>query len=448
MAGFIKSERKLLRKTIKTVCTEIGKKHHWFMEFYRSAMYTYGNTKYKRYYKKYPVDDKIVLFQVFWGKKYCCSPKAIYEKMLRDERFNDYTFVWVFKKPKQFAYLENNKNTVVVRWGSREAMEYYSRAKFWIANTRVKEEYDKKPEQIYIQCWHGTPLKKLGYDIEVKGNNATNTNEDICKKYSQDAARYTYMVSPSEFTTEKLASAFGLPDSSIVQTIGYPRNDFLINYTDEDVDAIYTKLSIDCMSKTGEYKDINKLKKHFGIDRDKKVILYAPTWREDQHVSGQGYTYDLNIDFSRLQQEFGKDYIILFRAHYFISNLIDLSEYRGFVYDVSNYDDINELYVISDILITDYSSVFFDYSNLHRPMLFYMYDYEKYKNEMHDFYFDLSELPGPIVETEDDLIKEIKSLDTYWDKYTEPYKAFNDKFTYLDDGKATERLIDICIANK
>lgn len=448
MAGFIKSEKRLLHKTIKTVCTEIGKKHHWFMELYRSAMYTYGNIKYKRYYKKYPVDDKIVLFQVFWGKKYCCSPKAIYEKMLQDERFDDYTFVWVFKKPKQFAYLEDNKNTVVVRWGSKEAMEYYSKAKFWIANTRVREEYDKKPEQIYIQCWHGTPLKKLGYDIEVKGNNATNTNEDICKKYSQDAERYTYMISPSDFSTEKFASAFGLPDPSILQTIGYPRNDFLINYTDEDVEAIYTKLSIDCMSKTGEYKDINKLKKHFGIDRSKKVILYAPTWREDQHVSGQGYTYDLNIDFSRLQKEFGDEYIILFRAHYFISNLIDLSEYRGFVYDVSNYDDINELYVISDILITDYSSVFFDYSNLHRPMLFYMYDYEKYKNEMHDFYFDLSELPGPIVETEDALIDEIKSLDTYWDKFAEPYKAFNDKFTYLDDGKATERLIDTCIANK
>jgi CDP-glycerol glycerophosphotransferase len=149
-----------------------------------------------------------------------------------------------------------------------------------------------------------------------------------------------------------------------------------------------------------------------------------------------------------MKQEFGDEYIILFRAHYFISNSIDLTPYKGFVYDVSHYDDINELYVISDILITDYSSVFFDYANLKRPIFFYMYDFEEYKNNMRDFYIDLKELPGPICKTEDELITALKDLNHYENNYRSIYNDFNSKFTYLDDGNASARLIDVCFDKK
>jgi CDP-glycerol glycerophosphotransferase len=205
------------------------------------------------------------------------------------------------------------------------------------------------------------------------------------------------------------------------------------------------KLTISELAQTNSYKDIDNLKKDLSIDSSKKIILYAPTWRDNQHISGQGYTYDLNIDFGKLREEFGDEYIILFRAHYFISNNIDLSEYEGFVYDVSKYDDINELYVISDILITDYSSVFFDYANLKRPIMFYMYDFDEYKNNMRDFYIDIDELPGPIAKTQNELIEAIKNVETYQKDYGEKYKAFYDKYDYLDDGNASQRLLDICI---
>ena len=213
----------------------------------------------------------------------------------------------------------------------------------------------------------------------------------------------------------------------LVNEEGYPRNDFLYNYTNKDIKNIKEKLGIDTTNK--------------------KIILYAPTWRDNQHKSGIGYTYKTEIDFDLLQKELGQDFIILFRAHYFVSNSFDFEKYKGFVYNVSDIDDINELYAISDILITDYSSVFFDYANLKRPIIFYMYDLDEYKENIHDFYIDLKELPGNIIKTEEKLINEIKNICSSF-KYDENYKKFNDKYTYLDDGQSSKRVVERLINNE
>ena len=169
--------------------------------------------------------------------------------------------------------------------------------------------------------------------------------------------------------------------------------------------------------------------------------MYAPTWRDNQHEAGVGYTYKTEVDFDKLQKELGEDYIILFRAHYFVANTFDFEKYEGFIYNVSNLDDINELYVVADMLITDYSSVFFDYANLKRPIIFYMYDIDMYKNDMRGFYIDLNDLPGNIITTEDELIKDIKNVTNKF-KYDEKYKRFNEKYNYLDDEKSSERVIE------
>ena len=199
---------------------------------------------------------------------------------------------------------------------------------------------------------------------------------------------------------------------------GYPRNDFLSNFNSSDVKSI---------------------KKNLGIPSKKKVILYAPTWRDDQHESGVGYVYESPVNFDYLKDELSNEYIILFRAHYFVANSFNFDKYKDFVYDVSNYSDINDLYVISDLLITDYSSVFFDYSILKRPIIFYMYDLDNYKSKLRDFYIDLHELPGEIVQKEEDLVKVIEKSNNF--RYNDKYKKFNNKFTYLEDGKATERVV-------
>ena len=244
------------------------------------------------------------------------------------------------------------------------------------------------------------------------------------KRYKIEAEKFTYFLSPSKFASEKFISAWNLKEigkENIIIEEGYPRNDFLFNYTE---------------------KDIMKIKKSLGIEKDnRKIILYAPTYRSDQHSSNEGYVYKEELDFEHLKQKIGDKYIILFRPHYFIANNFDFEKFKGFVYDVSKIDDINYLYIISDMLITDYSSVFFDFANLKRPIIFYMYDLEHYRDKSNGFYIDLNELPFKITQTQEELEKEITKADMNF-KYDERYKKFNERYNYLDDGQASRRVVE------
>lgn len=412
-------------KKIKVFILNIAKKNEMFRKLIRALIFGIKRLKYLAYYFK-KVNNHQIIFESFMGRKYVDSPKAIYEYMLSDKKYANFTFIWAFKNPEDYKYLIKNKNTKVIKYNSKEYYKAYSTSKYWITNSRVPDVIVKKKNQIYTQCWHGTPLKKLGFDITVQGGNALNSLKDIRYKYQVDSKKYTYMVSPSRFCTEKFISAFNLKKvgkEDIIIEKGYPRNDYLINYKDED---------------------IKRIKKELKLPQDKKILLYAPTWRDNQHESGVGYTYKTEVDFDYLKEKLQEEYIILFRAHYFVANSFDFKKYKGFVYDVSEYNDINELYVISDILITDYSSVFFDYAILKRPMLFYMYDLDDYKNKLRDFYFDLSELPGPIIEKEKELVSEITKISKNF-KYDKKYKDFNNKYNYLDDGQASKRVIETII---
>ena len=369
------------------------------------------------------VDEKTILFCCFNGKSYSCSPKAIYEYMINDDKFKDYKFIWAFVDDKKYKYLEENINTTVVKIREKEYKKYLAKAKYWIFNYKIPDFLYPKKNQIFVQCWHGTPLKRLGCDLE-HFDNVLNTIDGIKKRYKIEASKFTYFISPSKFASEKFISAWNLKEigkENIIVEEGYPRNDFLFNYKE---------------------KDVQQIRKKLGIENDnRKIILYAPTYRSDQHQTGLGYVYKEEIDFKKMEGKFGKEYLILFRPHYFIVNSFDFDKYKGFVYNVANIDDINELYIISDILITDYSSVFFDYANLKRPMIFFMYDLEHYKNESNGFYIDLNELPGPIVETQEDLEKSIEDVDFNIGS-SKKYKEFNEKYNYLDDGNASKRVIE------
>lgn len=406
---------------LKVLLMNMAKKNLMFRKIFRRSLYVYRYARYKFRGIGQKVDKHTILFSTFNGKSYSDSPKAIYKYMQENNKYKDYKFIWAFKNPDNYKYLEEDSNTKVIRQGTREYEQYLAKAKYWIFNYRAADHQYPKKNQVFVQCWHGTPLKRLGYDLE-NPDNILNTKKEIRYKYKTDAKKFKYLLSPSKFATEKFISAWNLKEVKKENCIieeGYPRNDFLYNYTEEDVNRIKEKLGIN---------NINK-----------KIILYAPTWRDNQHQSGVGYTYKTEVDFDMLQKELGQDYLILFRAHYLVANEFDFNKYEGFIYDVSKVDDINELYVISDILITDYSSVFFDYANLKRPIIYYMYDLEKYKDNMRGFYIDLKELPGNIVKTEEDLVKEIKSI-TYDFKHDEKYKDFNEKYNYLDDGEASKRV--------
>lgn len=410
-------------KKIRVFIVNLSKKNVLIRKLARKSYILLNKLKYLRYKLFYKMNDKVIFFEAFGGRNYTCSPKAIYEKMLTMKEFKDFKFVWAFVDPSKHEVL-NDKRLTIVKTNSKDYYKYLSIAKYWIVNSIIDEGIIKKKNQVYVQCWHGTPLKKLRYDIEVNGA-VLNTIEEIRKRNDRDAKKFDYFISPSKYCTEKFISAFNLKalgKENIIIEKGYPRNDFLFNKTKKDIDSI---------------------KKKLGLPLDKKVIFYLPTFRDNQHTSGVGYTYNLAIDFDSLKKKFSRDYVILFSPHYFIANSIDLSKYKGFVFNVARYDEINELYLVSDIIMTDYSSVFFDFANLKRPMLFYMYDFDDYQNNLRDFYISLDELPGPIAKTQEELENNLKNIDSIFKNYKKKYEKFNKKYNYLDDGNASERVIKI-----
>lgn len=414
---------------IKKIALILSEKSKTLRKIFRGIQNILYKIKYKISTLSIKTDKRTIMFCSFNGKSYSCSPKAIYEYMVKDKKYSNYKFIWSFTNPDNYPKLEEDKNTKIVKHNSKEYKKYLARAKYWIFNYKIPEYLYPKKEQIFIQCWHGTPLKRLGCDLE-HFDNVLNTLKGMKKRYKIEASKFSYFISPSKFASEKFISAWNLREihkENIIIEEGYPRNDFLFNYTQKDVEAIKTKLGIQ--------------------DDRRKIILYAPTYRSNQHEAGIGYTYKEEIDFKHFYEKVGKEYIVLFRPHYFIANVFDFEKYKGFVYDVSKIDDINELYIIADLLITDYSSVFFDYANLKRPMIFYMYDLEHYRDKSNGFYIDLAELPGPIIKTQEELEREVLNINNNF-VYNNKYREFNNKYNYLDDGHASKRVIEKIIGKE
>ncbi len=384
-------------------------------------------SRYRRIAKNVKVDKKMVVFETFMGRQYGCNPKAIYEYMLTDSRFDDYRFVWILENPDKAEGIKELERAEIVKAKTDRYYEVYASAGYVVTNSNLDYGIEKSPDQVFLQTWHGTPLKRLRCDIEAEEGNALNSLSEIRQKNSLDVVRYDYFISPSAFATEKFTSAFDLEalgkEDILIET-GYPRNDLLF-----DFDEKYSR----------------QVKESLGIAEDRrKIILYAPTFRDNQH-DGAGYTYDLHLDFDRLKEVLADEYLVLFRAHYFVANQLDFNKYEGFVLDVSGLDDITPLYTIADLLVTDYSSVFFDYACLKRPMVFYMYDLVEYEDAIRGFYLDTDELPGPIVKTEEELITAVKdgcSMDSE-EVYDSKYEAFSSKYNYLEDGGASKRVCDI-----
>lgn len=371
------------------------------------------------------VDKNTVVFEAFHGSAYACSPKAIYEYMLTEPRFADYRFIWVFKDCQHNAQVANDPRTTLVEYESRDYYRAFARSRYWIVNSMLPLDIAKHPrKQTMVQCFHGTPLKRLRNDIEETVD-SQDSAADYQLRNNLDTGRYDYFVSPSRYATEHFTSAFSLKQlgkEDIIIETGYPRNDFLKTLTTDDVDRIKTRL---------------------GIPADKKVLLYAPTWRDDQYDPLTGFTFDPRLDFDALQAQLGDDYVLLFRLHYNVADTFDFAGYEGFIYNVSTVDDINELYIISDVLMTDYSSVFFDFGNLRRPVLFYMYDQAHYQNNLRGFYLLPGDLPGDIVATQAEIVARLSDLTGYAARYKQKLSQFHDTYNYLDDGQAAKRVVDI-----
>lgn len=401
----------------------------FWWKYYRFTDRLRGRFSYARKCMACPIDPNLIVFEAFQGKYYSCSPKAMFEEMLANPAYAGYRFVWSFTNCRKHNYLTRNKRVTLVKRGSEKYYEVMASAKYRITNSTNPPVVPVRKGQTYIQTWHGTPLKRLGLDI-VRDGNAAQSLKEIHALYRREAGQFDYLLSPSAYTTEKLATAFGLSreerERKIVET-GYPRNVALFTYTPETV---------------------AELKEFYGIPEGKKVILYAPTFREGSYQYGKGFTYQIALDVERLREKFGETACILMRTHYLANTQFDYEKYEGFLIKVSGVEDVNRLYVISDLLVTDYSSVMFDFSILRRPMIFYMYDQEQYRGELRDFYIEPDILPGPVVTTQEELETEIgKALFTPF-VCDERYEAFCRRFTYLDDADAAKRAVEATVATQ
>ena len=366
---------------------------------------------YYKFFNKKGINKNQIIFCSFKGDYYSDSPKYIYEYLYENYK-DDYDFVWVLNDKK--VKIPGNPKRV-----TRFSLEYFkevARSKYWVINGRQFDPLDKKDSQVIVSTWHGTPLKKLGLDI----GNVYTMNPFIKHSYVNVSKQWDYLISPNRYTTNILKSCFGY-QKEIFES-GYPRNDILYN-ADEEM--------------------VNRIKSSLNIPEDKKVILYAPTWRDDEFIDAGLIKFQLKLELDKLKEAFSDEYIILIRTHYFIADKLDLSGVEDFAIDVSKYNDIAELYLISDLLITDYSSVFFDFANLKRPILYYTYDLDKYENVLRGFYIDIrNEVPGPLLETTDEVIDAIRNIDQLKEEYNEKYDQFYEMFCSIDDGNASKRIVE------
>lgn len=362
-----------------------------------------------------PKKQKLVVFESFHAKQYSDSPRAIYEYM--KEHHPDYELLW--SVDKQAETLFKDFGVPFIRRFTLSWFLQFPRAKYWVNNVRLPAWMPKPKDTKYIQTWHGTPLKKLGIDIEEIHMPGTSTST-YKKNFVTEAKKWDYLVSPNAYSSDIFSRAFHY-SGNVIES-GYPRNDLLSNHSE---------------------KLANEIKQKLGIPEDKKIMLYAPTWRDNEFYEKGKYKFEFQFNLNNWKKEFGEEWVLVSRMHYLVAENFDFSAHEGTVYDASSYPDIRDLYLISDLMITDYSSVFFDYAILNRPIVFFMYDLEQYRDQLRGFYIDIEEeAPGPIVETENELFKAINDLKDSDVNLNPKFSVFKNKFSSLEDGEATERVVN------
>ena len=412
-------------RKIKSVGVAIMKRNVWVRSRYRAARGLQRSATFRWHARGRP-DAHLVVFESFMGRSYAGSPRALYEQMLADPRFADCRFAWSLRDPAHAAGFPQlaDPRTTIVRYRRGAYYRAFGQAAVWVGNSIIAGELRPRPMQTYVQTWHGTPLKRIGMDVVATTETAMNSKAEIDVRYRTEARKITHFISACAFSTDCFASAFGLPRDVLVET-GNPRNDPLALATPADTRAARARL---------------------GIAADKRVVLYAPTWRDDQHSSSSGYVFTQPFDLASLRKSLGDDYVILFRAHYLVTNSLDLAAHRGFVLDVSNVDDVNELCLAADLLVTDYSSVYFDYALLDRPMIFHMYDLDRYDTGLRGLYLPADDVPGPITRTQDELVAAL--LDPQLATRDAPRRAeLVARMAPHEDGHAGARVLDLVAAD-
>lgn len=378
-------------------------------------------TKYAKYYIQLEIEKNVILYDSYFGRGLLCNPYAIFRQLITDKDFSDFIHVWVLEErvenePVTEKYF-NNKNILFVRRHSTDHLKYLASAGYVVTNVSLPQYYCKKPGQIYINTWHGTPIKSLGYDIPDSPATISNVIRNFL---SAD-----YILSANPFLTSVYLEKYklqGLYQGKIIEE-GYPRNDYLRNTDKSSVFDLLKKYGID-------------------FDTKKQIILYAPTWKGNDYYHPE---IDINeyIEFKRtLESQIDTEsYQVLLKPHQAVYKALKNSEALSDTL-IPAFIDTNELLCVTDVLISDYSSIFYDFLASGKPIIFYIPDLEKYK-DYRGLYLEPKQLPGPALTSVNKVAEVINNIDEVINKYEEVYKQAKNFSCPYDDGNVSERIVDI-----
>ncbi len=349
------------------------------------------------------VDPRVILFES-WHGAYNDSPRAISEALHRQGA--DFEHVWAVAPGTP----DLPESATVVEPDSRAYLEALGRARYVVTNNTMPGYFRKRAATTYVQTWHGTPLKRIAFDIP--GRSLANPPKYM-RALGRDIAAWDHLVSPNPFSSDIFRRAFRF-GGDVLET-GYPRNDLL---SSADRDAIR-----------------DRVRAALGIEPRARAILYAPTWRDDA-------AFSLELDIAALLGRLGDGHVLLLRAHQLVADTVAADRRPGLL-DVSAYPDNRDLYLAADVLITDYSSAMFDFAVTGKPILLFTYDLERYRDQLRGFYFDFErEAPGPLLATSAEVIEALEDLEAIRHRHVAAYDAFRERFCGLEDGRAAERVIE------
>jgi CDP-glycerol glycerophosphotransferase len=365
-----------------------------------------------RLFQRLPVKPGLTVFESHMGRQYSDSPKYIYEAARR-VGFDKLSIepVWSYDSRATTSLPAETKRVV------RNGWRYYyllARAQYWVDNQGLPRVFTKRPGTTYLQTWHGTPLKTMGWDeprlaaLSPAGRAA----------HQRMVERWDYLVVPSEYFVETFVRSYGY-DGKLLH-VGYPRNDLLVNRAH---DAGY----------------VAEAKQRMGLPLDRTIVLYAPTFRDRDR--GRDEEYELPFDLDQLAKALGDSVFLLVRTHYLDEFKLSPG-FAPFAKNVSDHDDITEVLLVADVLVTDYSSTMFDFANTGRPIVFYTYDYDDYVHTERGTYFKLADqAPGPLVTTTDELVGALSDLDRLRRDYADRYAVWRQRFCEYDDGNAADVVV-------
>lgn len=359
------------------------------------------NTKFAELYDVLPVREDLIYYCSYNGSNFSGSPYALFKELYK--RQNTTHIIAINNEGEYPHHVAELDNVHIVKYDSYPHLIALASAKRIVINTSLPFYFSSKPEQLILNTWHGTPLKTLGYEVETRPYHSS-------RNVQKSLRMATHFINPNQFTQDVMTRSYTLHQTiqNQIEVTGYPRQDLMLNCSEE------RKLEI---------------KKILDIPVDKKVVLYAPTYRGDGNKSN-GKSHPQMEKAIKLMKKDAEQYHMLYKGHYFEKSTDPrLSKI-----------DTNELLSIVDVLITDYSSIGIDFLAMNKPIIYYTFDLEEYKAER-GMYIEIEELTDFMANTPEELVSLVNKQVTA-PKITSKQSAAKNLYCPLDDGNATKRVLD------